>query len=283
MPKSRPDEMENPSIKEVTRDYIMYPKKSGYQSLHVYAIPDYVTNIKPPSLPKGIIPPKNSLCAMEYHFYTRELFNYQAYGLASHKKSYKPHESTYHRLAVPQFITLNNLDEDLPSNNIEIPNSKINVNNFAQCFKKFYGISFKDLFGISFTDFRDRLKQDDRDDVLALDTSVSVDSNNNIIRNHHYGSPVVATIEELKDSKEFLDTYIFRNQPGVIKRKAVYGKSPEKASIYAVVKKADVPRKDLSPEANSKLKKLTEYVENAVNYVLSSAKRIFSHHDSPER
>ena len=264
IPQSRPPEMEQDEINSITRDYVKSPKRSGYQSLHVYAYPESTINLIPGELPPGIIPPKNSKCAIEYHFYTKDQFNYQAYGKASHKNLYKPHEKTYHRLAVPLFITLNNQNQKSNTNNENsiIPDSiqPLKRNNFADCFKRFYGISFKDFFGVDFSVFN-TFKENFQNDILALESKVVTDEKLKTTTVVPYDKPFVASIDELKTSKDIIENYInVRNDKSLIERTPVKPPIGNRA-FYVIVKKANSKKLDLP---SSQIKSLI----GSLNYLL---------------
>lgn len=245
IPKSKPSEMDNDKIRSVTRDYVMHPKKSGYQSIHVYTIPNYAKEIIPYDLPNEIIPPKNTDCSIEYHFFTRDQYNYQAYGKASHSNLYKPHERTYHRLAVPTYIDFDRSENVILNNNDESSvqhklGNRLRVRNFAECLYKFYHVSFNDLFNIPFSAFRDTFKPSVRDDVLALERRVIKSPDNRWITDASE-RPLVATIEELKSVKDIIEKFINKRK-NVNEKKVVKHIINNKPSPYVIVKTAKQPQ-----------------------------------------
>ena len=176
IPKSRPPVIEQGCVDSVLKDYVKWPKYSGYQSLHTCVVPaysDYIETLEPPAY---IIPPLSHDYTIEYQFRTRRQDDFAERGMASHKFAYKPNETIYHRLTVPTFIAFDDpeaVSEDLhsPKNIFKRMNgprkNKIRVRNFGESYKKFYGHSFKDRFNIGFKEFRDRFGYQDRDAVLA--------------------------------------------------------------------------------------------------------------------
>jgi len=241
IPNSRPPEMESETIKNVTRDYVKFPKKSCYQSLHVYATPYYSKEIQHYDLPNEIIPPQDTDCTMEYHFYLRDHYNFQAFGDASHINSYKPHEKTYHRLAVPTFIDFDR-DENIITNNNDDSTAqhklgnRLRIRNFAECLYKFYHISFKDLFNIPFLTFRDTFKPSTRDDILALEKKV-IKTPDNSWTAIPYKKPIVATIEELKSVKDVIEKFINFDKT-TTEKKAVKHIINGRPSPFVIVKNA---------------------------------------------
>lgn len=176
IPKHRIPQMEQPNIDSVTKDYDMYPKYSGYRSIHVCVTPYYSDYIEHLELPPYIIPPANFDYSLEYQFRTQKEDDYAEHGPASHKKSYKPTENVYHRMAVPFFIDFDDpedlLDDSYKSNNNNsskkaLRKKELRLRNFGESFKKFYGYTFKSRFNISFKEFRDRFSFQDRNDILA--------------------------------------------------------------------------------------------------------------------
>lgn len=176
IPKSRPQTVEQPHVDSVTKDYVKWPKFSGYQSLHTCVVPDYSDYIETLEPPHYIIPSLSHDYTIEYQFRTKRQDDFAEHGTASHKFAYKPTETIYHRLTVPTFISFDDpevLTEDLyASKNIfkrmnGPRKNKIRVRNFGESYKKFYGHSFKDRFNIGFKEFRDRFGYQDRDAVLA--------------------------------------------------------------------------------------------------------------------
>ena len=170
---SRPYYMEDPNIDSKVKDYHIWPKHSGYQSLHICVIPDFSYNMEFSDIPHYVIPPKKCLYAIEYQFRTHDEDRHAEYGVASHKESYKPDEVTsYHRLAVPFFISGDN-PKITPN-----PNPTLRLRNFGESYEKFYGHSFKNKFNISFKDFRDIFGFQDRNDILAGHKIVRYDLKN---------------------------------------------------------------------------------------------------------
>lgn len=176
VPKSRPKSIESKHVDSVLKDYVRWPKFSGYQSLHTCVVPDYSDYIESQDTPAYIIAPLSHDYTIEYQFRTKRQDDFAEHGMASHKFAYKPNETIYHRLTVPTFIAFDDpeiLTEDLyTSKNIfkrmnGPRKNRIRVRNFGESYKKFYGHSFKDRFGIGFKEFRDRFGYQDRDAVLA--------------------------------------------------------------------------------------------------------------------
>jgi hypothetical protein len=176
IPKSRPKTVEQSHVDSVLKDYVKWPKFSGYQSLHTCVVPDYSDYIETLEPPQYIIPSLAHDYTIEYQFRTKRQDEFAEHGTASHKFAYKPTETIYHRLKVPTYISFDDpevISEDLyASKNIfkrmnGPRKNKIRVRNFGESYKKFYGHSFKDRFNIGFKEFRDRFGFQDRDAVLA--------------------------------------------------------------------------------------------------------------------
>lgn len=174
IPTSRIPEIDRPHVSRKVKDYVMYPKFSGYQSVHVCVIPDYSEFIGSKQLPMCIIPPAKNDYYIEYQFRTDVQNEFAEHGIASHKKNYKPDQGRYHRLAVPLYIEVDG-PHDIADNwpDKPIPKKpgaykKLKLRNFAESYERFYGHTFADRFGISFKEFRDLFSTSERDDILSL-------------------------------------------------------------------------------------------------------------------
>ena len=216
IPETRPFEIEQPCVDSVVKDYCRFPKYKGYQSLHVCIIPCYSTNVEHLEIPNCIIPPKCKSSAFEYQFRTAKQNDYAEHGRASHNVEYKPN-NTYHRLAVPFYITFDSL-EDLTENYytpqeknkkpIHIKN-KLRLRNFGESFKKFYGFTFEEYFGIPFKKFRDSFESNDRDAILAKTKEVKFDETQKIyytVNSKEAGSKVILALsqEDIEKLKKIL-------------------------------------------------------------------------------
>ena len=176
IPKRRPDIIEAPHVDAVLKDFNKWPKFSGYQSLHTCVIPyysDYVENL---SLPPYIIPPASYDYAIEYQLRTQMQDDHAERGAASHKFSYKPTESLYHRFAVPFYITFD--DPKYQSTAFIEPTKTLKLRTFGESYEKFYGHPFKERFNISFKDFRNKFSLEDRNAILADKKHVLYDIEN---------------------------------------------------------------------------------------------------------
>ncbi len=173
IPTSRIPEIDRPHVSRKVKDYVMYPKYLGYQSIHICVIPDYSEFVSSKQLPMCIIPPANNNYYVEYQFRTDTQNEYAEHGLASHKGSYKPDQGRYHRLAVPLYIEVDgphDISDNWPDKPIVKRNGakKLKLRNFAESYERFYGHTFADRFGISFKEFRDLFSTAERDDILSL-------------------------------------------------------------------------------------------------------------------
>lgn len=173
IPYRRIPEIEDPQISNILKDYIRYPKYSGYQSLHICVTPYYSDYIEHPQLPSYIIPPEDYDYRVEYQFRTDTQNEFAEHGKASHSSVYKPDRAKFHRLAVPFYIEVDG-PYDLADNSYHnpvlrksIPPSKrLKLRNFAESIYRFYGYTFQEMFGLSFKDFRDTFTTDERDSIL---------------------------------------------------------------------------------------------------------------------
>lgn len=185
IPTHRIPEIEQPHIETKIKDYVMYPKYRGYQSLHICVTPDYSNYIERTPTPSYILPSLSQDYSLEYQFRTHQQNEFAEHGTASHKLSYKTEQDVYHRLAVPFYLDVDKL-EDLEESNegqrrfrLTHPNKSIRLRNFAESFKRFYGISFADRFGISFKQFRNVFNAEDRTEILAGKKYVRFDAERN--------------------------------------------------------------------------------------------------------
>lgn len=177
-------------IDSVLKDYNRWPKFSGYQSIHMCIIPDYSKDIEMPKLPPCILPQKINDFAIEYQIRTAKQDDFAENGPASHRFSYKPQETRYHRLAVPLYIEHDMLtipkDSTIDTSQgaklgpLQLHKVKLKLKNFAQSFEKFYHHSFKNRFNIDFAEFRDRFSFQDRNDILAGVKTVHFDSDKGV-------------------------------------------------------------------------------------------------------
>ena len=226
----------NPKIvNKVTRNYVRYPKISGYQGLHVYTIPNYPLETSLLSVPDEVIKPSEMRFPLEYHFYTREQYNYQSIGPASHKK-YKSHEKVFHRLAIPIFIRRDypeEVKEELSSDNSSNP---LKLRNLADCIKDFYGVSIEDIVNISFKELRDNFSALDRDKILAMRVKPKKLPNNSWTT-EKYKTPIFVKIDELSSVKDIIEKYI-NNRKKYIEKKAVKSKLKNQIRPYVIIKSA---------------------------------------------
>lgn len=217
IPERRIPEMEQECVDSVVKDYNLYPKFSGYQSLHICITPDYSENIEHLVAPSYIIPPKCLDYSFEYQFRTKTQDDFAEHGPASHKSSYKPN-GPYHRLAVPFYITFDTpevLTEDSyePGKKLKKPlnyENKLRLRNFGESFKKFYGFTFKSYFGITFKKFRDTFGSQDRNDILSRKKIVVYDEENDLYTaqavDSSTSSPIVVSLkrDEIENLKNIL-------------------------------------------------------------------------------
>ncbi len=211
IPTKRIPEIDQECVDSVIKDYTMYPKFGGYQSLHACVVPAYSTEVEAPELPKYIIPPKNDYRVFEYQIRSIEQNEYAERGPASHDVEYKP-IGDYHRLAVPFYIA-QDLPEYLSEDTSEIESifhkNKLRLRNFGESLKKFYGFSFETYFGIPFKKFRDTFGSDDRNAILAKKKRVEFDRAKGIysaVSNEDQPVIITLTSKELLALREILST-----------------------------------------------------------------------------
>ena len=167
IPEKRIPEFDEPNVDSVAKDYNMWPKFSGYQSIHICVIPNYSDSVKPAKLPPCILPPKVNNFYIEYQFRTAKQHDFAEHGVASHKR-YKTidDKERYHRLRIPLYITYDEKNENF------------RLLNFAESYELTHGHTFKDMFNISFNDFIDRFTTQEQNEVLAGLKRVEYDSEN---------------------------------------------------------------------------------------------------------
>lgn len=200
-PVSRPAYIEK--IDDKVKDYHLYPKKSGYQSLHICVVPYYSANVKKPELPTCIIPPATSDYSIEYQFRDARENDFSDKGPASHK-NLKPFEKVYHRLAVPSFIAAD--DPTFVSTSTQKFSNLLKARNFGENYQRFYGPSFEDKFNINYLMFNYTFDEKTQNDILAGTKTVIY----NPITNTYYAKPASFSIFiESSDKKDFA-TSIFQ-------------------------------------------------------------------------
>lgn len=160
-PKTRPFFME--TIDSKVKDYHFYPKKSGYQSIHICVVPPFYGMVKTPELPACIIPAANSDYTIEYQFRDFREDEFSNRGPASHK-TLKPFEKIYHRLAIPSFIDLDGYRTRLEYSSYK---KALRAKNFGENYQKFYGPTFEDRFNIDYQLFNSIFDEETRNDILA--------------------------------------------------------------------------------------------------------------------
>lgn len=167
IPERRIPEFEEPNIDSVVKDYNMWPRFRGYQSIHICVIPDYSNSMVQAKLPPFILPQKTNNFYIEYQFRTSKQHDFAEHGFASHKE-YKPLEDDdrYHRLRIPIYISHDST------------NQNFRLLNFAESYELTTGHTFKDRFGIDFDTFIDRFTSQERNEVLAGIKRVEYDSEN---------------------------------------------------------------------------------------------------------
>lgn len=212
IPKKRIEEIERPYISSKIKDYVKYPKYSGYQSLHICVTPDFSDYMEHPELPSCIIPPSTYDFFIEYQFRTERQNEFAEHGIASHKTSYKPDQLNYHRLSVPFYIEMDG-PHDIADNSygravarrpVAMPASKrLKLRNFAESYERFYGHTFQDRFGLSFKDFRDFFSTEQRNEILSQKKSVEYDEETGIYHLVPFNRTLVLSNEQ-KEKLEFL-------------------------------------------------------------------------------
>ena len=213
VPQKRIPEIEKPYISSKIKDYVRYPKYSGYQSLHICVTPDFSNYMEHPELPACIIPPSTYDFFLEYQFRTQRQNDFAEHGIASHKTSYKPDQLNYHRLSVPFYIEMDG-PHDIADNSygrtvarkpVAMPASKkLKLRNFAESYERFYGHTFQDRFGLSFKDFRDSFSTEQRNEILSQKKSVEYDEETGIYHLVPFNRTLVLTEEQQMQLETFL-------------------------------------------------------------------------------
>lgn len=162
--QTRPEFME--TIDAKVKDYHFYPKKSGYQSIHICVVPPFSNTVKTAELPEGIIPPKNYDYTIEYQFRDFREDEFSTRGPVSHG-TLKPFEKIYHRLAIPSFIDLDDWRNTAPLYDASISKKILKPRNFGENYQRFYGPTFEDRFNISYQLFNSVFDEETKNDILA--------------------------------------------------------------------------------------------------------------------
>lgn len=159
-------------IDSKVKDYHFYPKKSGYQSLHICIVPKFSKNVQKMDLPNCIIPSATSDYSIEYQFRDSREDDFSNFGPASHGKL-KPFEKIYHRLAIPSFI---DTDETIP---IMTSKRALKPRTFGENYQRFYGPTFENRFNINYQMFSYTFDEATQDDILAGVKVVNFDEHTN--------------------------------------------------------------------------------------------------------
>ncbi len=175
IPQTRPDFME--SIDSKVKDYHFYPKKNGYQSIHICVSPKFDSSLEKRGVPDCILPSKVSDYSIEYQFRDARENAFSILGPASHG-NLKPYEKIYHRLAVPSFIEA---DDSI---------RLLKPRSFGENYQKFYGPSFEDRFNIPYPLFSRTFDEETQNDILAEKKEVSFDQ----LTNSYYVSDILIPI-----------------------------------------------------------------------------------------
>jgi len=223
VPTTRIPEVDDPRVDSKIKDRNQSPNKNGYQSIHYCVVPDYSKTVETMPLPVYILPTKSDESEeykLEYQFRTFAQHKYAELGPAAHNSGYKP-TGTYHRLAVPFYIGYDSLQDTsetyyepskITASQHQLQKNKINLKNFGESFKMFYGYSFESFFGVPFKIFRDIFCSRDRDDILSLKKRIKQDKETNIyyaesIENDpNIVIPVFLTPYDIKHIKKILST-----------------------------------------------------------------------------
>lgn len=145
----------------IVKNYVDHPKKSGYQSYHICATPQYSSEVKRPIFPPYIIPPMQTGYSFEYQIRTSEMNEVAEHGSSSHD-DYKE-IGNYHRLSIPFYIELNKEQNKFKSLNLEESCKK----HFGYVpFLRIYDTNGIYLKNISLIDFRDLFTSSERDEII---------------------------------------------------------------------------------------------------------------------
>lgn len=169
-PATRPQALNE--IDSKVKDYHFYPKKSGYQSLHICIVPKFSKNVQKMDLPSCIIPSATSDYSIEYQFRDSREDDFSNFGPASHGKL-KPFEKIYHRLAIPSFI---DTDETIP---IMTSKKALKPRTFGENYQRFYGPTFENRFNINYQMFNYTFDKATQDEILAGIKVVNFDEQTN--------------------------------------------------------------------------------------------------------
>ncbi len=175
-PKTRPAFMEN--IDSKVKDYHFYPKKSGYQSIHICVVPPFSETVKAPDLPDCIIPPAKTDYTIEYQFRDFREDEFSNRGPASHG-TLKPFEKIYHRLAIPSFIDLDDFRTAKNISGVHTFKKILRPRNFGENYQKFYGPTFEERFNINYQLFNSMFDEETRDEILAEKKIVTFNKSTN--------------------------------------------------------------------------------------------------------
>jgi len=143
------------------KNYVDHPKKSGYQSYHICATPEYSSEVIKPILPPYIIPPTKTEYSFEYQVRTKEMNEAAEHGPYSHE-IYKC-TGNYHRLAIPFYIEFNSEHNRFKSLNLE-----------ESCLKHFGFVPFLRVYdhngnylkNLTLADFRDLFTSSERNEII---------------------------------------------------------------------------------------------------------------------
>lgn len=193
------------------KNYVDHPKKSGYQSYHVCATPEYSSEVQKPILPPYIIPPTRTEYSFEYQVRTKEMDEAAEHGSYSHD-NYKC-VGNYHRLAIPFYIELKPEHNRFKSLNLE-----------ESCVKHFGFVPFLRIYdpdgnylkNLTLVDFRDLFTSYERDEIIDGKKRIQYfpnhgfelcDTESNFVAVQNATLPVFVTSQDIADLKSSKITY----------------------------------------------------------------------------
>lgn len=218
------------------KNYVDHPKKSGYQSYHICATPEYSSDVRRPTLPPYIIPPLKTEYSFEYQIRTTDMNEAAEHGVSCHDQ-YKELGS-YHRLSIPFYIELNKENNKFKSLNLEESCRK----HFGHVpFLRIYDCNGLYLKNISLADFRDTFTSYEREDIIAGKKRIYYHPNrglevsdepSQLLLLDNYISPIFLTSEDLELLNKSEITY-----------QSILEESNATDSILSINKKAQIPSK----------------------------------------
>ena len=234
IPKHRHPALEG-EIDSFTKDYVMYPKETGYQALHTCIVPSFSKYVDRPEIATCVTPPAYYDYCIEYQFLTEEQYHNSTHGFCSHD-DYKESDRDYSRYAIPLYIAVDDITiMDAEELSFHKTRDVLRPRPIAECIRKFYGEGMLKRFGILPLSVLNRDFPQHLDAVLERrEISIYDSKAKKYCFVDAYKQPIVGTREELKELSEEISEHPEDARQKVKEKYGLDSSTPE-AEVYVLV------------------------------------------------